>query len=63
MTDIARPEKGNTIQAVFDNSEQHCLGHILARGKLGFEAFDADDKSLGLFSSSKDAAARLMVRP
>jgi hypothetical protein len=35
---------------------RRCLGHILARGKVGFEAFDQDDKSLGFFSTTKQAA-------
>jgi hypothetical protein len=32
-----------------------CVGHI-ARGKHGVEAFDADDKSLGIFPDEKAAA-------
>jgi hypothetical protein len=39
---------------VYDGRQ--CLGHIIARGKSGFEAFDADDKSLGLFPSQRAAA-------
>jgi hypothetical protein len=35
---------------------RRCLGFILARGKPGFEAFDADDKSVGLFPSQREAA-------
>ena len=55
-----RPNPGNSnLQYVFNG--RHCLGHILARGKTGFEAFDADDKSLGLFCTSKDAAAALVA--
>jgi hypothetical protein len=37
-------------------SGQVCLGHILPRGKSGVEAFDADDRSLGIFSDQKSAA-------
>jgi hypothetical protein len=37
-------------------SGQVCLGHILPRGKAGVEAFDADDKSLGIFPDQKAAA-------
>jgi hypothetical protein len=43
---------------VYDGRQ--CLGHIIARGKAGFEAFDSDDKSLGLFASQKEAAATIM---
>jgi hypothetical protein len=46
------------LSYVYDGRQ--CLGHIIARGKLGFELFDADDKSLGLFPSQKEAAAALM---
>jgi hypothetical protein len=37
-------------------SGQVCLGHILPRGKSGVEAFDADDRSLGMFPDQKSAA-------
>ena len=35
------------------------LGHIIMRGKRGFEAFDADDNSLGVFPSDHEAADAL----
>jgi hypothetical protein len=37
-------------------SGQTCVGHIVGCGKAGFEAFDADEKSLGIFPSEKTAA-------
>jgi hypothetical protein len=40
--------------AVFDG--QQCLGHILSRGKAGIEAFDQNDKTLGIFSDQRAAA-------
>jgi hypothetical protein len=40
--------------AVFDG--QRCLGHLLSRGKLGVEAYDASDSSLGIFPNQKAAA-------
>lgn len=40
---------------------QQCLGHVLSRGPKGFEAFDRDDRSLGLFATGKQAANALMV--
>jgi|RhiMethySRZTD1v2_1073278.scaffolds.fasta_scaffold5268912_1 hypothetical protein len=39
-----------------------CVGHILGRGPAGFEAFDRDDKSLGLFPTGKQAANALAVK-
>jgi hypothetical protein len=34
----------------------------VSRGKLGFESFDADDRSLGLFPDQKAAAAAISDR-
>ena len=34
--------------SVYDG--QHCIGHVLSRGKLGIEAFDAHDRSLGIYT-------------
>ena len=39
---------------------QVCLGFILSRGPAGFEAFSADEKSLGLFPTQREAAAVIM---
>ena len=38
---------------------QVCIGHILRRGKTGFEAYDADDKLIGSFDSQNAAAAAI----
>lgn len=43
--------------AVYDG--QRCIGHVLLRGKLGFEAFDADDRSLDLFPDQASAVAAI----
>jgi hypothetical protein len=48
------------LQAVYDG--QHCLGHLLARGKLGFEAFDADDRSLGVCADARAAADAISAK-
>jgi hypothetical protein len=39
---------------------QVCLGFVLARGDAGFEAFNADEQSLGLFPTQREAAAAIM---
>jgi hypothetical protein len=39
---------------------QCCRGFILARGAAGFEAFSADEKSLGVFRTQREAAAAIM---
>jgi hypothetical protein len=43
------------LSYVYDG--RHCLGLILKRGKLGFEAIDRDEQSLGLLPSQRAAAA------
>ena len=37
-----------------------CLGFVLARGKLGFEALDREEHSLGIFPTQRAAAAAIM---
>ena len=39
---------------VYDGRD--CLGFILARGKLGFEAFTRDERTLGMFKTQREAA-------
>jgi hypothetical protein len=39
---------------VYDGRD--CLGFILTRGKLGFEAFTRDEHSLGMFKTQREAA-------
>jgi hypothetical protein len=34
-----------------------CIGHILHRGKRGIEAFDGDDRSIGIFANQHEAIA------
>jgi hypothetical protein len=41
-------------------SGQCCLGFVINRGAAGFEAFSADEKSLGLFPTQREAAAAIM---
>jgi hypothetical protein len=38
---------------------QSCIGHVVSRGRDGFEAFDADDISLGNFDNLPAAAAAI----
>jgi hypothetical protein len=33
-----------------------CRGFVISRGKLGFEAFDREQRSLGLFKTAPEAA-------
>jgi hypothetical protein len=38
---------------------QTCIGHLYRRSKAGFEAFNTDDRSIGLFGSQREAADAL----
>jgi hypothetical protein len=40
--------------SVYDGRD--CIGFLLSRGKLGFEAFDSNQQTLGIFTSEKEAA-------
>jgi hypothetical protein len=33
-----------------------CIGFILSRGKIGFEALDRDEHSIGIFPTQREAA-------
>jgi hypothetical protein len=39
---------------VYDGRE--CLGFVLSRGRAGFEAFDREERSLGLYPTAPAAA-------
>ena len=43
---------------VYDGRE--CLGFAFAHGKLGFEAIDREEHSLGIFPTQRAAAAAIM---
>jgi len=37
-----------------------CLGFVLSRGRTGFEAFDIEERSLGIYATQREAAAAIM---
>jgi hypothetical protein len=41
---------------------QRCIGFIFKRGPQGFEAFDAEEHSLGIFSTQREAAHAVSQR-
>jgi len=41
------------LSSVYDG--RICRGFVIARGKLGFEAFDCDQRSLGVYSTQSEA--------
>jgi hypothetical protein len=46
--------------SVYDG--RRCAGFILNRGRLGFEAFTADQRSLGTYPTQRVAADAIMER-
>jgi hypothetical protein len=38
-----------------------CIGHVIDRGRAGFEAFDRDDQSLGIFATAAQAVDALLA--
>ena len=42
------------LSYVYDGRE--AIGHVLWRGKLGHEAFDREEHSLGMFETAPEAA-------
>jgi hypothetical protein len=40
---------------------REAIGHIIARGKLGFEAFDREQNSLGVYATQREAAAGIIL--
>lgn len=52
----ATPQPSRMV-SVFDG--RTCLGMILSRGNKGYEAFTADERSLGLFPTQQAAANAL----
>jgi hypothetical protein len=48
------------MHRVFDG--RRCCGHVLVRGKYGFESLDENDRSLGFFATRDEAATVLLAR-
>jgi hypothetical protein len=44
------------------NDDGRCLGFVLQRGLTGFEAFTADEQSIGTFPTAKRAAGALLKK-
>jgi hypothetical protein len=53
--------KPATAPLAFVYDGRQCLGHVLSRGPKGFEAFDRDDRSRGLFETQRQAANALLL--
>jgi hypothetical protein len=45
---------GLPLSYVYDGKK--CVGHVLARGRAGYEGFNRNQQSLGLFRTAPEAA-------
>jgi hypothetical protein len=50
--------EASAMVSVYDGRQ--CIGFVLARGKEGFEAFDAGERGLGTYRTEREAAAAVM---
>jgi len=55
----APPKPAATATMLTVCADRVCSGFILNRGCDGFEAFDVNDRSLGLYPSQREAADAL----
>jgi hypothetical protein len=56
---MSKPLPTTGLLSVYDG--QTCIGHLLARGRSGVEAFDVNDVSLGVFASQYEAITALIA--
>jgi hypothetical protein len=57
---VTAPKPAPTMANVFDDDGRY-LGCVFARVVAAFEAFSADDKSLGIFETQRRAANALLL--
>jgi hypothetical protein len=46
------------LVSIYDGRE--CVGFVISRGKLGYEAIDRVERSLGVYQTQGEAAQRVM---
>jgi hypothetical protein len=61
MTNVSRTERGAAMISIYDG--RRCIGFVLARGRAGFEAFDAADHSPGVFETQNAAINKIQATP
>jgi hypothetical protein len=54
----ATAARSSPLLSAYDG--QRCIGFVCSRGKLGFEAFDSEERSLGVYGTQREAAAATM---
>lgn len=55
---MTKPSAVTPLISVLINDR--CIGYLIRRGRDGFEAFDSDDRSLGMFADEREAIAAVM---
>jgi hypothetical protein len=53
MTNVSRTEQSESMISIYDGRQ--CVGFVLARGRRGYEAFNAGERSIGIFTSRDTA--------
>jgi len=46
-----------SVVSVYDGRE--CVGFVFARGKTGYEAFNRDERSVGVFKTQREAVGAI----
>jgi hypothetical protein len=54
---LKRPTSTSPLTVIYAGTR--CLGHVLACGRQGFRAFDADDQLIGTFATLREAAGAI----
>jgi hypothetical protein len=54
---VRSSDKSSAAMSVYDG--RCCIGFIITHGRTGYESFDVDQHSVGLFSNERDAATAL----
>jgi hypothetical protein len=54
----ATAARSSPLLSAYDG--QRCIGFVCSRGRAGFEAFDSEERSLGVYGTQRKAAAAIM---
>ena len=57
--DVAR-QPGERRAFFYVHNGKECVGHVIGRGPEGFQAYDRNDKPVGLYPTASEAAAVLV---
>jgi hypothetical protein len=54
----ATAARSSPLLSAYDG--QRCIGFVCSRGKLGFQAFDSEERLLGVCGTQREATAAIM---